>query len=100
VKGDPASIPSIVEKAGLKLPLGSWQFGLTSVFLLKFKLNIYLYHHPFSVVKPLVVDGSAQSHVLYLAYDELCLTELHPPVVLQEFVNHGKVLAFHTFFSP
>ena len=46
----------------------------------------------FSVVKPLVVDGSAQSHVLYLAYDEVCLTELHPPVVLQEFVNHGKFL--------
>jgi inositol-1,3,4-trisphosphate 5/6-kinase/inositol-tetrakisphosphate 1-kinase len=46
----------------------------------------------FPVVKPLVVDDTAQSHALSLAYDESCLTELIPPLVLQEFVNHGKFL--------
>ncbi|KAI5066005.1 hypothetical protein GOP47_0018629 [Adiantum capillus-veneris] len=65
VTGDPSTIPGVVAKAGLKLPL---------------------------VAKPLVVDGTAQSHALSLAFDELCLTSLNPPLVLQEFVNHGGVL--------
>ncbi|MCI45907.1 inositol-tetrakisphosphate 1-kinase 2-like, partial [Trifolium medium] len=39
--------------------------------------------------KPLVVDGSAKSHELFLAYDEFSLSELESPLVLQEFVNHG-----------
>lgn len=42
-----------------------------------------------SVAKPLVVDGSAKSHDLYLAYDQFSLSELEPPFVLQEFINHG-----------
>ncbi|XP_062021492.1 inositol-tetrakisphosphate 1-kinase 4-like isoform X1 [Rosa rugosa] len=62
---DPSSIPNEVAKAGLKLPL---------------------------VVKPLLVDGSAKSHELFLAYDQCSLSELEPPLVLQEFVNHGGVL--------
>ncbi|XVF44944.1 hypothetical protein PTKIN_Ptkin02bG0163800 [Pterospermum kingtungense] len=62
---DPLSIPDEVTKAGLKLPL---------------------------VAKPLVVDGSSKSHELFLAYDQFSLSELEPPVVLQEFVNHGGVL--------
>ncbi|KAJ4962305.1 hypothetical protein NE237_022244 [Protea cynaroides] len=65
VKKDPSSIPDAVTKAGLKLPL---------------------------VAKPLVVDGSAKSHELSLAYDQFSLSELEPPLVLQEFVNHGGVL--------
>lgn len=65
ITGDPASIPNAVAKAGLKLPL---------------------------VAKPLVVDGTAKSHALSLAYDQLSLSELDPPLVLQEFVNHGGVL--------
>ncbi|KAL3621061.1 hypothetical protein CASFOL_035973 [Castilleja foliolosa] len=60
-----SSIPDEVAKAGLNLPL---------------------------VVKPLVVDGSAKSHELFLAYDHFSLSELEAPVVLQEFVNHGGVL--------
>ncbi|KAE8008173.1 hypothetical protein FH972_004711 [Carpinus fangiana] len=44
------------------------------------------------VAKPLVVDGSAKSHELSLAYDQFSLTELEPPLVLQEFVNHGAIL--------
>ncbi|XP_024166039.1 inositol-tetrakisphosphate 1-kinase 3 isoform X3 [Rosa chinensis] len=62
---DPSSIPNEVAKAGFKLPL---------------------------VVKPLLVDGSAKSHELFLAYDQCSLSELEPPLVLQEFVNHGGVL--------
>ncbi|XAR52951.1 Inositol-tetrakisphosphate 1-kinase [Bertholletia excelsa] len=62
---DPSCIPDEVTKAGLKLPL---------------------------VAKPLFVDGSAKSHELYIAYDEFSLTNLEPPLVVQEFVNHGGVL--------
>ncbi|KAK4476962.1 hypothetical protein RD792_016132 [Penstemon davidsonii] len=62
---DPTSIPDEVTKAGLRVPL---------------------------VVKPLVVDGTAKSHELFLAYDQFSLSELEPPMVLQEFVNHGGVL--------
>ncbi|KAG1341856.1 putative Inositol-tetrakisphosphate 1-kinase 2 [Cocos nucifera] len=62
---DPLSILDAVSKAGLTLPL---------------------------VAKPLVVDGSAKSHELSLAYDQFSLSKLDPPLVLQEFVNHGGVL--------
>ncbi|KAG2704795.1 hypothetical protein I3760_05G021800 [Carya illinoinensis] len=65
IKKDPSSIPYEVNKAGLKLPL---------------------------VAKPLVLDGSAKSHELFLAYDQFSLAELEPPLVLQEFVNHGGIL--------
>ncbi|XP_047980703.1 inositol-tetrakisphosphate 1-kinase 3-like [Salvia hispanica] len=40
------------------------------------------------VAKPLF----AKSHELSLAYDELSLQKLEPPLVLQEFINHGGVL--------
>ncbi|XVE49366.1 hypothetical protein DITRI_Ditri01bG0077800 [Diplodiscus trichospermus] len=62
---DPLSIPDEVTEAGLKFPL---------------------------VAKPLVVDGSTKSHELFLAYDQFSLSKLEPPLVLQEFVNHGGVL--------
>ncbi|KAF9675777.1 hypothetical protein SADUNF_Sadunf09G0068100 [Salix dunnii] len=65
INSDPSSIPHQVTRAGLKLPL---------------------------VAKPLVVDGTAKSHELFLAYDHFSLSELEPPLVLQEFVNHGGVL--------
>ncbi|KAL3843838.1 hypothetical protein ACJIZ3_001241 [Penstemon smallii] len=65
ISTDPTSIPDEVTKAGLRVPL---------------------------VVKPLVVDGSAKSHELFLAYDLFSLSEMEPPMVLQEFVNHGGVL--------
>ncbi|XP_019051812.1 PREDICTED: inositol-tetrakisphosphate 1-kinase 3-like isoform X2 [Nelumbo nucifera] len=65
IKKDPSSIPDAVSKAGLMLPI---------------------------VAKPLVVDGSAKSHELSLAYDQFSLAKLEPPLVLQEFVNHGGVL--------
>uniref|UniRef100_M8BUB2 inositol-1,3,4-trisphosphate 5/6-kinase n=1 Tax=Aegilops tauschii TaxID=37682 RepID=M8BUB2_AEGTA len=46
----------------------------------------------FYVAKPLVVDGTSKSHELSLAYDEASLPMLDPPLVLQEFVNHGGIL--------
>ncbi|CAH8272681.1 unnamed protein product [Arabidopsis lyrata] len=65
IKRDASSIPEAVNKAGLRLPL---------------------------VAKPLVADGSAKSHELSLAYDQHAVLKLEPPLVLQEFVNHGGVL--------
>ena len=55
-----------------------------------------------AVAKPLV----AKSHELSLAYDPSSLTKLEPPLVLQEFVNHGTpfdfnlVVPFASFFNP
>ncbi|CAH9121723.1 unnamed protein product [Cuscuta epithymum] len=40
------------------------------------------------VAKPLV----AKSHDLSLAYDKVSLQKLEPPLVLQEFINHGGVM--------
>ncbi|XP_057532596.1 inositol-tetrakisphosphate 1-kinase 3-like [Amaranthus tricolor] len=65
IKKDSSSIPLKVAKAMLNLPL---------------------------VAKPLIADGSAKSHELSLAYDQYSLQKLEPPLVLQEFVNHGGVL--------
>ncbi|XP_050260299.1 inositol-tetrakisphosphate 1-kinase 3 isoform X2 [Quercus robur] len=72
VTKDPSSIPYEVTKAGLKLPL---------------------------VAKPLLVDGTAKSHKLFVAYDQLSLAELEPPLVLQEFVNHGESITVVRRFS-
>ncbi|XP_051114592.1 inositol-tetrakisphosphate 1-kinase 1-like [Andrographis paniculata] len=44
------------------------------------------------VAKPLVADGSAKSHKMSLVYNRDGLSKLKPPVVLQEFVNHGGVI--------
>ncbi|CAN6440469.1 unnamed protein product [Victoria cruziana] len=44
------------------------------------------------ISKPLFVDETAKSHELSLAYDQLSLSKLEPPLVLQEFVNHVGVL--------
>ncbi|OIV96629.1 hypothetical protein TanjilG_28486 [Lupinus angustifolius] len=65
IKRNASAIPELVNKAGLTLPL---------------------------VAKPLVADGSAKSHELSLAYEQYSLHKLEPPLVLQEFVNHGGVL--------
>uniref|UniRef100_A0ACD5YA97 Uncharacterized protein n=1 Tax=Avena sativa TaxID=4498 RepID=A0ACD5YA97_AVESA len=44
------------------------------------------------IAKPLAVDGSAGSHAMSLVYRPEGLRGLQPPLVLQEFVNHGGVL--------
>lgn len=44
------------------------------------------------VAKPLVADGSAKSHKMALVFNHDGLNKLKPPIILQEFVNHGGVI--------
>lgn len=44
------------------------------------------------IAKPLVADGSAKSHKMALVFNHDALNKLKPPIVLQEFVNHGGVI--------
>ncbi|KAL9327341.1 hypothetical protein ACSQ67_007986 [Phaseolus vulgaris] len=44
------------------------------------------------IAKPLVADGSAKSHKMALVFTRDVLDKLKPPIVLQEFVNHGGVI--------
>ncbi|XWS49539.1 hypothetical protein CRYUN_Cryun12cG0011600 [Craigia yunnanensis] len=44
------------------------------------------------IAKPLVADGSAKSHKMALVFNHDGLNKLKPPIVLQEFVNHGGVI--------
>ncbi|XP_022757188.1 inositol-tetrakisphosphate 1-kinase 1-like [Durio zibethinus] len=44
------------------------------------------------IAKPLVADGSAKSHKMALVFNHDGLNKLRPPIVLQEFVNHGGVI--------
>ncbi|EER91875.1 inositol-tetrakisphosphate 1-kinase 1 [Sorghum bicolor] len=44
------------------------------------------------IAKPLVADGTAKSHKMSLVYHHEGLAKLRPPLVLQEFVNHGGVI--------
>ncbi|CAK9173415.1 unnamed protein product [Ilex paraguariensis] len=44
------------------------------------------------IAKPLVADGSATSHIMSLLFNNDGLNKLKPPIVLQEFVNHGGVI--------
>uniref|UniRef100_A0A5B7BKC0 Inositol-tetrakisphosphate 1-kinase n=1 Tax=Davidia involucrata TaxID=16924 RepID=A0A5B7BKC0_DAVIN len=44
------------------------------------------------IAKPLVADGSAKSHKMSLVFNNDGLKGLKPPIVLQEFVNHGGVI--------
>lgn len=44
------------------------------------------------IAKPLIADGAANSHQMSLVLNQNGLTKLNPPIVLQEFVNHGGVI--------
>ncbi|XP_022963555.1 inositol-tetrakisphosphate 1-kinase 1-like [Cucurbita moschata] len=44
------------------------------------------------IAKPLVADGSAKSHKMALVFNHDALNKVKPPIVLQEFVNHGGVI--------
>jgi inositol-1,3,4-trisphosphate 5/6-kinase/inositol-tetrakisphosphate 1-kinase len=44
------------------------------------------------IAKPLVADGSMKSHKMSLVFNSEGLLKLKPPLVLQEFVNHGGVI--------
>ncbi|GFQ07391.1 inositol-tetrakisphosphate 1-kinase 2 [Phtheirospermum japonicum] len=83
----PSSIGVLELEMMDKAKLGRSEYNLILYGSLTYNLSTYAV----SVVKPLVVDGSAKSHELFLAYDQFSLSELEAPVVLQEFVNHGIV---------
>ncbi|XP_074270210.1 inositol-tetrakisphosphate 1-kinase 1-like [Silene latifolia] len=44
------------------------------------------------IAKPLLANGSEKSHNMSLVYNYKGLTNLNPPIVLQEFINHGGVI--------
>uniref|UniRef100_A0A0C9RRW3 inositol-1,3,4-trisphosphate 5/6-kinase n=1 Tax=Wollemia nobilis TaxID=56998 RepID=A0A0C9RRW3_9CONI len=44
------------------------------------------------IAKPLVADGSVKSHKMSLVFNSEGLLKLKPPLVLQQFVNHGGVI--------
>lgn len=44
------------------------------------------------IAKPLIAEGTANSHQMSLILNQNGLTKLNPPIVLQEFVNHGGVI--------
>ena len=44
------------------------------------------------IAKPLVADGSAVSHHMWLVFNKSGLENVEPPFLLQEFVNHGGVI--------
>ncbi|KAH1253119.1 Inositol-tetrakisphosphate 1-kinase 3 [Glycine max] len=89
IKRDALAIPELVNKAGLTLPLGI----LLNLVMLNLNFPSYVCNFKIILVaKPLVADGSAKSHELSLAYEHFSLQNLEPPLVLQEFVNHGGVL--------
>eukprot|EP00475_Leptophrys_vorax_P019667 TRINITY_DN26972_c0_g1_i2.p1 TRINITY_DN26972_c0_g1~~TRINITY_DN26972_c0_g1_i2.p1 ORF type:complete len:385 (+),score=35.10 TRINITY_DN26972_c0_g1_i2:190-1344(+) len=61
----PEDIADVLQKAGFSLP---------------------------AVAKPLEANGTTSSHTLGLILEEESLLKLQPPVLLQEFVNHGGIL--------
>ncbi|CAK7327844.1 unnamed protein product [Dovyalis caffra] len=44
------------------------------------------------IAKPLMANGGATSHKMYLVFDKEGLDKLETPIILQEFVNHGGVI--------
>lgn len=103
VTGDPFSIPMEVQKACLSFPIGNilvpslifikLDYILCSYFLLTYIIS-------FVVAKPLVIDGTAKSHELSLAFDLSSLSLLDPPLVLQEFISHGIILSSKNCLKP
>eukprot|EP00850_Spirogloea_muscicola_P013938 SM000097S24791 [mRNA] locus=s97:273517:275747:- [translate_table: standard] len=62
---DPNNIPGLIADAGLRLPL---------------------------VAKPLKADSTSKSHNMCFVLKTSALSRLTPPLVAQEFVNHGGLL--------
>ncbi|KAL2558896.1 Inositol-tetrakisphosphate 1-kinase 1 [Forsythia ovata] len=62
---NPASFYNCIETEGLKFPV---------------------------IAKSLVANGSAKSHQMFLVFNKEGLEGLKPPIILQEFVNHGGVI--------
>lgn len=88
--------------------MGPWQLLLTQQqksILSLYQLLFFIYQEftrdltmllpCTAVAKPKFIDGTASSHALSLAFNNACLSELKPPLVLQEFINHGKNARFY-----
>lgn len=81
----------------LEIPQGKETFGIPSQIVVYDSMALSDYGAVgalrFPVIaKPLVADGSAKSHKMSLVYHRAGLLKLKPPLVLQEFVNHGGVI--------
>ncbi|KAI4328053.1 hypothetical protein L6164_020446 [Bauhinia variegata] len=85
--------------SGLKIEDPNETFGIPKQILILDKETLF-YRRVFEslkfpmIAKPLVADGSAKSHKMALVFnhDGLNKLKLEPPIVLQEFVNHGGVI--------
>ena len=79
----------------LKILEGTESFGSGSklLFMNRNRYSKVLDELNFPVIaKPLVADGSANSHTMSLVFNGEGLKKLTTPIVLQEFVNHGGVI--------
>jgi hypothetical protein len=74
---------SKISRASLKWL--QWLIICTEFYFKSYVSSFFFNFQNVTVAKPLV----AKSHELSLAYDPTSLTKLEPPLVLQEFVNHG-----------
>lgn len=81
----------------LKIPEGTESFGIPKQVVIYEPESLLdskvLDELSFPVIaKPLVSDGSANSHAMSLVFNGEGLKKLTTPIVLQEFVNHGGVI--------
>lgn len=81
----------------LRIESESESFGIPNQIVIYDKETLFDKHAWASltfpvIAKPLVADGSAKSHKMALVFNHDGLNKLKPPIVLQEFVNHGGVI--------
>ncbi|KAJ6943033.1 inositol-tetrakisphosphate 1-kinase 1-like [Populus alba x Populus x berolinensis] len=81
----------------LKIESGADTFGIPKQIVIYDKETLFdrqsweFLKYPV-IAKPLIADGSAKSHKMALVFNHEGLNKLKPPIVLQEFVNHGGVI--------
>ncbi|KAJ8754439.1 hypothetical protein K2173_002890 [Erythroxylum novogranatense] len=81
----------------LKIESGADSFGIPKQIVIYDKETLFdpqaweFLKYPV-IAKPLIADGSAKSHKMALVFNHEGLNKLKPPIVLQEFVNHGGVI--------
>ncbi|KAM3322328.1 Inositol-tetrakisphosphate 1-kinase 1 [Capsicum baccatum] len=92
------SMLQAVTELEIECETGTASFGIpkqTVIYDAKIVSEIYLENEGLKfpvIAKPLVADGSAKSHKMLLVFNKDGLRKLTPPIVLQEFVNHGGVI--------
>ena len=83
----------------MKIPQGNQTFGVPNQRVLEELENLVDlieeigFKFPF-IAKPVSVDGNAKSNEMFLVFNEngLKKLKLKKPFVMQEFVNHGRVI--------